>query len=75
MIDYKKTHWLLWPFAFIWNLVAYILMLTGRFTAVILGLVLIIAGVILSLTVVGAIVGIPLAADWSAAGCPRPVVG
>jgi hypothetical protein len=61
MIDYKKTHWLLWPFAFIWNLVAYILMLTGRFTAVILGLVLIIVGVILSATVVGACIGIPIA--------------
>ncbi|MBN2148061.1 MAG: hypothetical protein JW726_11760 [Anaerolineales bacterium] len=61
MIDYKKTHWLLWPFALIWNLVAYILMLTGRFTAVILGLVLIVAGVILSATVVGACLGIPLA--------------
>lgn len=61
MIDYKKTHWLLWPFVFIWNLVAYILMLTGRFTAVVLGLVLIIAGVVLSLTVVGACLGIPLA--------------
>ena len=61
MINYKKTHWLLWPFAFVWNLVAYILMLTGRFTAVVLGLVLILAGVILSLTVVGAIVGIPIA--------------
>lgn len=61
MIDYKKTHWLLWPFAFIWNLVAYILQLTGRFTAVVLGLVLIIVGVLLSLTVVLAILGIPLA--------------
>jgi len=61
MIDYKKTHWLLWPFAFVWNLVAYILMLTGRFTAVILGLVFIIVGVVLSVTVVGACVGVPLA--------------
>ena len=61
MISYKKTHWLLWPFVFIWNLVAYILQLTGRFVAVILGLVLIVLGVLLSMTVVGAILGIPLA--------------
>jgi hypothetical protein len=61
MIDYKKTHWLLWPFVLIWNLVAYILMLTGRFMAVILGLVLIIVGVILSATVVGACIGVPIA--------------
>ena len=61
MISYKKTHWLLWPFVFIWNLVAYILQLTGRFVAVILGLVLIVLGVLLSMTVVGAILGVPLA--------------
>jgi hypothetical protein len=61
MIDYKKTHWLLWPFVFVWNLVAYILMLTGRFTAVVIGLLLIVAGVLLSFTVVGACLGIPLA--------------
>lgn len=61
MIDYKKTHWLLWPFVFVWNLVAYILMLTGRFLAVLLGLLLIVAGVLLSMTVVGACIGVPLA--------------
>ena len=60
MIDTKKTHWLLWPFAWIWNLIAYIVMLTGRMVAVILGLVLMLAGVILTITVVGAIAGIPL---------------
>ncbi len=60
MIDTKKTHWLLWPFVWIWNLIAYIVMLTGRMVAVILGLVLMLAGVILTITVVGAIAGIPL---------------
>jgi multisubunit Na+/H+ antiporter MnhC subunit len=60
MIDTKKTHWLLWPFVWIWNLIAYIVMLTGRMVAVILGLVLMLAGVILTITLVGAIAGIPL---------------
>lgn len=60
MIDYKKTHWLLWPFVWIWNLIARIVMLTGRFVAIILGLVLMIGGILLTVTVVGAIVGIPL---------------
>ena len=60
MIDYKKTHWLLWPFVWLWNLVVTIVMLTGRFVAVVLGLVLMIVGVVLTITVVGAIVGIPM---------------
>lgn len=54
------THWLLWPFIALWKLVAGIIALTGRLVAAILGLVLMIVGVIVSLTLVGAIVGIPL---------------
>ena len=60
MVNLKKTPWYLWPFAAIWNLVAYIVMLTGRLLAVILGFVFIILGVILTVTVIGAIIGIPL---------------
>lgn len=51
---------LLAPFAWLWNLVTFILGLTGRLLAVVLGFVLLIVGVLLTLTVVGAIVGIPL---------------
>jgi len=60
MVNLKKTPWYLWPFAAIWNLVAYIVMLTGRLLAVILGFVFIILGVILTVTVIGAIIGVPL---------------
>jgi hypothetical protein len=60
MVNLKKTPWFLWPFAAIWNLVAYIVMLTGRLLAVILGFVFLILGVILTITVIGAIIGIPL---------------
>jgi hypothetical protein len=58
-----KTHtpWYLWPFVALWKLIAGIVALTGRLVAVILGLVLMLAGFLVSLTVVGAIVGIPLA--------------
>lgn len=56
----KKTHWLLWPFVALWKLLAGIVNLTGRLLAVVIGLVLMIAGLIVTLTVVGAIVGIPL---------------
>jgi hypothetical protein len=51
---------LLWPFWAIWRLVTLILEMTGRLVAVVLGLVLLIVGVLLTVTVVGAIVGIPL---------------
>jgi len=51
---------LLWPFKAILALVFFIIELVGRFVAAVLGLVFILVGVIVSLTVVGAIVGVPL---------------
>ena len=58
-----KNHipWYLWPFAALWKLLAVIVELTGRFVAMVLGIVLILVGVIVSLTIVGAIIGVPLA--------------
>ena len=56
----KRTPWFLWPFVAIWNLITWILKLTGRLVAGILGLVFMIVGAILTVTVVGAVVGIPL---------------
>jgi hypothetical protein len=41
--------------------VTFILEITGRFVAILLGIVLIAVGVLVSLTVVGAVVGVPLA--------------
>jgi hypothetical protein len=55
-----RTPWLLWPFVALWRLVAWIIRLTGRFVAVLLGVVFMIVGLLISLTIVGAIVGIPL---------------
>ncbi len=51
---------LLWPFYALWRLVIGIIALTGRLVGAIIGLVLMIAGLLVSLTIVGAIVGIPL---------------
>lgn len=56
----KKTPLILWPFVALWRLLATIIELTGRLIAVILGLVFMIVGVILSTTVIGAIIGVPL---------------
>ncbi len=55
------TPWFLWPFVAIWRLLAIIVEMTGRFVAMVLGIVFIIVGVIISLTIIGAIVGVPLA--------------
>jgi hypothetical protein len=58
----RRTSCLLWPFVAVWDLVIWIVNLTGRLVAMLLGLVFLIAGVILTLTVLGAVIGIPLAA-------------
>ncbi len=57
----KHIPWYLWPFVALWKLIAGIVEFTGRFVAMVLGIVFMIVGVIVSLTIVGAIVGIPLA--------------
>jgi len=53
---------LLWPFAALWRLITAIVVLTGRLVAVVLGLGLIVVGVVLCLTGIGAIIGVPLIA-------------
>ena len=63
MTTQTKHHvpWYLWPFVAVWKLLAVIVEMTGRFVAMVLGVIFIIVGVIVSLTIIGAIVGIPLA--------------
>lgn len=56
----RRTPWLLWPFVPIWRLLTWILQLTGRLIAAVLGLVLMIVGLVLVLTVVAAPIGIPM---------------
>lgn len=48
------------PFVWLWQLVTFVLGLTGRLLAVILGLALLIVGLLFTLTIIGAIVGIPI---------------
>ena len=57
----KQIPWYLWPFAAIWKLLAVIVELTGRFIAMVIGILLMILGGVISLTIIGAIVGVPLA--------------
>ena len=56
----SNTPWYLWPIVALWRLVAAIIGLPGRLVAVLLGIVLMIAGGLLTMTVVGAVAGIPL---------------
>ena len=52
---------LLLPFKAIWRFVTLIFELTGRLLALVIGVVLMIVGVLISFTIIGAILGIPLA--------------
>lgn len=56
----RHLSWIWWPFLAIWRLLSTIVEMTGRFLAMVLGGILLIVGFIVSLTIVGAIVGIPL---------------
>lgn len=53
--------WYLWPFWIVWKFLATIVELVGRFTALVIGLVFILIGILLTITVIGSIIGIPLA--------------
>ena len=57
-----NTPWLLWPFVVLWKLVAGVVELVGRLAALVIGLALLLVGAVLTATVIGAVVGIPLAA-------------
>jgi hypothetical protein len=56
----KQVPLLLWPFYMLWRLLAWIVNLTGRALAILLGIVLMIAGIIISITIVALPIGIPL---------------
>jgi hypothetical protein len=56
-----RVPWYLWPFWALWRFVTWIVVLAGRLVAVILGGVLMLIGFLLCLTIIGAIIGIPLA--------------
>ncbi|OGO27769.1 MAG: hypothetical protein A2W33_08840 [Chloroflexi bacterium RBG_16_52_11] len=59
-VEENKVPWYLWPFWAIWRLISWIVLVTGRVIAVILGFLLMILGVIISFTIIGLIIGVPL---------------
>ena len=58
----RHIPWILWPFYAVWKILTFILNITERIICAILGLVIMAAGVAISLSIIGAIVGIPLIA-------------
>jgi hypothetical protein len=60
VVNMRRTPWYLWPFAATWNLVVWIVSLTGRLVAVLLGLALLMVGVILTGLIITSPIGIPL---------------
>jgi len=56
-----STPWIFWPIAAVRDLLAFVLRLTGRLVAGVIGLALLTGGMLLSFTIVGAPIGIPLA--------------
>ena len=52
---------LLWPFHAVWRLLTFVIELIGRLLCGVLGIGLMIAGVTITLSIIGAPVGIPLA--------------
>jgi hypothetical protein len=56
----KDIFWLWLPFVALWKLLALLIEMTGRLVAGILGCVLMLVGGLLTLTIVGAVVGLPM---------------
>jgi len=59
--DERNVPILLWPFYAIWRLVTLVLELVGRMLCAVLGLGIMAAGVVITMSVVAAPIGIPLA--------------
>ncbi|MCX8132098.1 MAG: hypothetical protein N3I35_18615 [Clostridia bacterium] len=60
MMYYRSTPLIFWPFVALYSIVEMILKLAGRIVAAVLGVALMIVGAVLSLTIIGAVIGIPI---------------
>jgi hypothetical protein len=60
MSDKNRVPWFLWPFKAVWDLLEWIIKLTGRLVAAVIGLVIVIVGFVLTILVISAPIGIPL---------------
>jgi hypothetical protein len=60
MAQERTIPWYAWPFWALWRLISWIVIFAGRLVAVVIGGVLMIVGILLSITIIGALLGIPL---------------
>jgi hypothetical protein len=58
----RRVPLLLWPFVLVWRLLGLVLNLTSRIICALLGLLLMVAGVAITMSIVGAPAGIALSA-------------
>ncbi len=58
----RRIPWILWPFYAVRRLLTFILNITGRIICAFIGIVLMAAGISITLSIVGAPLGIPMAA-------------
>ncbi len=57
----NSTPWYVWPFIMIWRLAGLILNIIGRKAGIIIGSVLVVLGLLQSLSIIGAFIGLPMA--------------
>ncbi|MCI0435960.1 MAG: hypothetical protein L0271_20325 [Gemmatimonadetes bacterium] len=56
----ESAPWIFWPIAAVWDLIAFVIRLTGRAIGIVISLVLMVLSVILGLTIVGLPLAIPV---------------
>ncbi len=59
-IEQKRVPFLLWPVHALWRLLTFVLRATGRLVCALIGLILMVLGATISLSIIGAPLGIPL---------------
>ncbi len=56
----KRVPWVFWPFYAVWRLASFVLGAAGILVCAVLGVVLMVVGAFVTVTIVGAPLGIPL---------------
>ncbi len=59
-LRHLKLGWLIPPLLLFWKLIGAVVALTGRKLAMVIGVVLVVLGFAFSLTIIGAVIGIPM---------------
>lgn len=57
---FRNTPVIFWPVVAVWKIITKLVELTGILIALLVGFIFMVVGVTLSMTVVGAVIGIPL---------------